>query len=274
MVGFTKVKFGAGVEVLDITAILETRRIVIENIHQTSTNENVKAALEVRFGEVREISLLESEGRITALVTMSSSRAAEDAIGFIKHCVPEGLIEAPSKRLVSYGVPETRLQNGPNPGTTIEVTCHYPSRLAWAHFSHSNLARAVARELNGSKLLGRQLQARYEPPSPQYYRLRSTLHSVAISNLPVNVIDRVLQRRIHGFNQDIQIEPPRYTLWDFETHMPHELRKHGDLISFEVSPVRDGSTKIYAFARFSTVQESLQAVTELQGRKLDCLNGS
>lgn len=272
MVGSTKATFGAGAEVLELTTVDQSRRIVLENLHISSTTEGVKRALELRFGEVIEASLVEGKDHVTALVMLSTTQAAEDAMGFIKLAVPEGLRKAPQKHLLAYSVPEARKHQSSHLSATIEISCHYPSRLAWAHISSAQKAELVANQLHGSKLWGRQLESHYQAPVYSG-RFRPPTHTVSISNLPVNVTQTAIEKRLYG-ESHVMIDPPKYTIQDFERRLPTTLRKHGNLISFEISPVRDGAKKIYAFARFATAKESLATVAQLHGRKLGVLNDS
>ena len=272
MIGPTKATFGAGAEVLELTTVDQSRRIVVENLDKASTLEEINTALKARFGEIVETTLFEGSDNAVALVTMSTTHAAEDAVGFMKLAIPEGLRTARRKALLAYSIPETGSQHTPHLGATIEISCHYPLRLAWAQFSDGQSAQAVTNKLNGSKLWGRQLESRYKPP---IYLGRSSrvTHSVSISNLPVDITNQALAKRL-GRACHLTIDEAKYSIQNFERRIPTLLRRHGELISFEVTPAKDGAKKLYAFARFATMKESLNSISQLHGKTVDVLNNS
>ena len=269
MVGSTRASFGAGAEILELITTDQSRRFVIENIHESSTYDDVTTALARRFPDIKDITLVQSAGSVTVIVTMSGLQAADDAVGFIKLAKPEGLREAPRKRLSVYSIPEIANAQRAHLSTTIEVSSHYPSRIAWAHYSSERKARNMADLTNGSEIKGRQIQCRFQ--QPVYYR-PSSIFSVSISNLPEDISESSLV--FHMKANDVTIKESTYTVRRFQTLVPRLLRQYGNLISFKLSPSKTGANEIFAFARFEMSKSSFDAVTALHAQKADGLGGS
>ena len=57
-------------------------------------------------------------------------------------------------------------------------------------------------------------------------------------------------------------------------NLPTLFRRYGNLVSFEISPMKDNATKVFAFARFSNLVESSTAIEELRNKKVEALNNS
>ena len=241
--------------------------MALENLHLDMTKEKIRTALELRFGEVKDVNVILSDDHVTALVTMSAREAADDALGFMQHAIPEGLRKAPHSRLVAYSVPESGGQQMSHLNATIEISCHYPSQIAWANFRDWRQAQKAAQKLNGRIFGGRQLQAKLNhttvPPGG----------SVSITNIPLKTRAEDLRRFIDG-GCDLKIEPPKYTILDMKRNLPTLFRRYGNLVSFEISPMKDNATKVFAFARFSDLAESSTAVEELRNKKVEALNNS
>ena len=218
VVGPTRVLFGAGASVLQLKFGNQSRCMALENLHLDMTKEKIRTALELRFGEVKDVNVILSDDHVTALVTMSAREAADDALGFMQHAIPEGLRKAPHSRLVAYSVPESGGQQMSHLNATIEISCHYPSQIAWANFRDWRQAQKAAQKLNGRIFGGRQLQAKLNhttvPPGG----------SVSITNIPLKTRAEDLRRFIHGAC-DLKVKPPKYTISDIKRNLP--IRKPG-----------------------------------------------
>ena len=213
--------------------------------------------------------IIDCKGTKTAVITMSSIQAAEQAIGVLKMDFPTGIGAKKSIQASVYSVPEGKEHERAHLCSTIEISCHYPSRLAWAHYSSRAFAVSNAKRVDQTNFDGRKITCSFQEPSNNYRGYRPTIFSVSIANLPENVDEAHLLRRMRA--TDVDLQPLRYTSAFFERFLMSSLPKYGALSSCEISQVRQDATKLFAFARFATATEAHDALEALQPHNLlDC----
>jgi IBR domain, a half RING-finger domain/Zinc finger, C3HC4 type (RING finger) len=79
--------------------------------------------------------------------------------------------------------------------------------------------------------------------------------------LPENVTEQHLFRRTRA--DDVTIQESLYTTAQVKRHLAKLLSTYGTLVSWEMSPARCGANKLYAFAKYTSVQESRKALEAL-----------
>lgn len=84
---------------------------------------------------------------------------------------------------------------------------------------------------------------------------------MTIANLPECVTQQHLQRRTRA--DDVTIQEASYTTAEVRRHLAAVLPKFGTLKNWEMAPILPGAKKLYAFARYSSVQESRSAMKDL-----------
>jgi IBR domain, a half RING-finger domain/IBR domain/RING-type zinc-finger len=276
MMGSTRAMFGAGGEVLELLTGERSRRLAIENLQVVSTKDSVKAVLELHFGTVEDVAIVEGRGFVTALVTMSTVQCADDVLGVMKLAVPTGLEPAHQQRVSAHSIPEARSSQGAHLSATVLVSSPYPSRLASASFRCPSDAHSAAEKVNGMIVGGRPVKCVSQPPT---YGKGGIIYSLALSNLPEEIPRWQLKRMLNlspcaADDKRLVVQPLLYSLKDFQQGISQLFRNHGHLVSFEISPCKPNSNKVYAFARFETTQESVEAVAKFHGKKQALLCGA
>jgi len=146
------------------------------------------------------------------------SRGCRWRSGFHATCDTRRFAESVATGLVVYSVPESGGKQMSHLNTTIEISCHYPSQIAWANFRDWRQAQKAAQKLNGQIFGCRQPQAKLDhttvPPGG----------SVSITNIPLKTRPEDLRRFIHGAC-DLKVKPPKYTISDIKRNLP--IRKPG-----------------------------------------------
>ena len=259
LVGATRAVYGDGAQIEDLFTGEQSQRFVIENLSQKCNTEIVRSAIEQNFGSVMDLKIIEGMERCTAIITMSTIQEAEQAIGVLKVDIPQ--VIKGRRRLSVYGIPEAFESQKAQLSSTIEICCHYPSRLAWTHYGSEWDARLNAKRLNETLFDGRTLICRFQEPVYSYRGHRHASFNVTIANLPENVREQHLLRRTKA--NDVTINDLLFTTTQVKRHLAEVLPLYGALVSWEMSPVRPGANKLYAFARYSSVQESRNALDSL-----------
>lgn len=266
LIGATRAIYGAGAQLEELFTGEQSRRFVIENLKANCNTEVVKKAVQETFGPVNDIKVIQGADASTAIVTMSTIQEAEQAVGVLKLDIPEAIRGV--RPLSVYGIPETTETQKAHLSSTIEISCHYPSRLAWAHYRDERTARAHAARVNATLFGGREITATLQEAKYTYTyhhgpHLRPKNFTVNIANLPENVTEEHLVRRLRA--NDVSIQRPQYTTERVKRYLTELLPTFGTLLSWEMAPILPGTKKLYAFARYSSVQESRMAMKALTG---------
>ena len=265
--GATKAVFIDGAQVSEILTAQRSRVIAIENFFQHSTEELIKREIETHIGSVPGFRLIPHDGKTTAIVTMPKPEDAEQAVNILKANLRRGLRvnivpEAAEQLLCS----------------TIEISCHYPSRLGWAQYSTKHSAETNMRRMNERSIDGRKVKCALQDSSlhcgsrlyssPSVFRT----YSVSISNLSENINER----RLIGFTRtdNVTLQPSIYSSASFKSFLDTTLPEYGNLTSLTVSPTTPAANKLFAFARFSNPQETSAAIAGLTSKKHPALGDS
>ena len=264
LVGATRAVYGDGAQIEHLFTGEQSRRFVIENLGRTCTSDVLRNTLEMLFSSVIDLKVIEGIEMRTAIITMSSCHEAEQAIAVLKVEMPAAIKGIRGSSV--YGIPEALESQKAKLSSIIEICCHYPSRLAWAHYKTEHEARSNARRLNETPFDGRKLTCHFQEPTYTFRRYRPTTnYSVTIANLPENVTTQDLLRRTRA--NDISLNDPLYTTAEFKSFLAEILPSYGTLLSLETSPTRPVATKLYAFAKYASVQESRKAIDALSTGK-------
>src|SRR5579859_4358876 len=171
LIGATRAIYGDGAQLEELFTGEQSRRFVIENLKAKSNVDVLKKAIEGAFGSVNDIKIIDGAETCTALITMSTIQEAEQAVAVLQIDTPKAI--RGSRQLSVHGIPEATETQKAHLSSTIEISWHYPSRLAWAHYHDERAARANATRVNATTLDGREIAAIMQEPKFTYHRGRS-----------------------------------------------------------------------------------------------------
>lgn len=185
LVGATRAIYGDGAQLEELFTGEQSRRFMIENLKPNSDIDVVKKVIQNNFGTVNDIKIIEGSKTCTAIITMSTIQEAEQAVGVLQIDIPEAIKW--KRHLSVYGIPEATETQKAHLSSTIEISCHYPSRLAWAHYRDERAARQQATRVNDTLFDGRVITAVMQEAKPTYHHRRfitPTNFTVVLTNLP------------------------------------------------------------------------------------------
>jgi len=127
LVGNTRAVYGDGAQIEDLFTGEQSRRFIIENLIGSCSVEVVKKTIQEKFGSVADIKIIGAVETNTAIITMSTIQEAEKAVGVLQTEIPKAF--KGRRHLSVHGIPEATETQKVHLSSTIEISCHYPSRL-------------------------------------------------------------------------------------------------------------------------------------------------
>lgn len=153
------------------------------------------------------------------------------------------------------------------------VVCSWykPSKIAWLQYGDATEARAAASYLNGRILLGRKLECHFQHPVPTgSFRSKNIIYSVQVGNLDPETLPHHLlsEERSRRSRMEPKVVMGKLSYEASEAAaarcVEDALRRSGPLENFKLCG--SSSTKIKAYATFSSAQDARRAVKDLSGK--------
>lgn len=244
-----KVTFGSGATIYGVETAFESRNIVLSMVSENFTVNDVRALFQTSTREVSEVTFdVESDSRV-ARVTLSKAISTSDLEKLLAENVTNQKI---SGRFLNHASIQASLRS-----TKVKISWYKPTRIAWAHYRGSNLARKQAKRLDGYKFDKIPLKvAAQEPFSPN-----ASSYSVEIKGLPIRVRSEDLIKLFQAYS--VTLGAHSYNAPTVLEEIKERVHDCGDYETFEILPRKEHGRKLTAFVQFKHPDGAAKAVSRL-----------
>jgi len=270
----TKVVFGAGCEIKQVTTALESCRVLISNLPAGTTREALEDFL-THAGFNREtfyvLILRVSVGRGTqeASVMFNDARHAKTVVEILdKNEYFDEVLKLELAPAVKHGQMDNWTYNR---SSYLEITFNAPSMQVQAIYPTVQDAIEKARALNGGACGGRTVRVTPAKPPQEHQTWTYIRNSIIISNVALNTPDS----EIHRFANPFAIKAfghKRFRVDVALQRLEDHMRTVGDLIPGDFDAVEDPRKgTIFVSGRFDTWEQADRVWQSLQETELEFL---
>lgn len=271
----TKVVFGAGCEINQVTTALESFRVLISNLPGPTTKEALEDFL-TRAGFNREVLY------ILVLRTSADRETQEASVVFYDAEHAKAVVEALNKKKYSGKVLKFELAPTVaagqmdywtyNRSSYLEITFNAPSKKVQAIYPTVEDAVAKVRALNGRECSGRTVRVTLaRPPKPHEAPCTYIKNSIIISNVAIDTPDSEILRFAEPFSMKM-FDHRRLKVVTALQELKDHMRTVGRLKPSDFSVVQDFQKgTIFVQGRFNTWEQADRVWQSLQESPLDFL---
>jgi len=271
----TKVVFGAGCEIKQVTTALESFRVLISNLPERTTKEALEDYL-TRGGFNRE------DLHIPVLRVSADRETQEASVVFYDAEHAKAVVEALDKKkhfgkvlkfelapIVTAGQMDYWTYNR---SSYLEITFNAPSKKVQAIYPTVEDAIAKARALNGRECSGRTVRvAVTRPPKPHEAPCTYIKNSIVISNVAIDTSESDILRFAEPFSMKM-FDHRRLEVVTALQRLKDHMRTVGRLKPSGFSVVQDFQKgTIFVRGRFDTWEQADKVWQSLQESQLDFL---
>jgi hypothetical protein len=249
----SKVKFGDGFEVLEITTGFESRWILIKNLPPSMTKDTITGILEP-FGQLKNLRYNEQASTVVK-AEFSTFSEAERAASHLNGAQVFG-----KTLTASLAVNNTGAATGIVQDATVVLTWDAPSRVGYAGFEDLSDAESAIAAADVS-LRGSFVSAALHKGLPAL-----GLYTIRIQGLPPDATPQDIQKLCKCRTEDIMMERPNYTsLAGIVRGIRTFLEELGQL-TFEMVPPSRKEQLFRAWATFPSPQLATDAAQYMNSR--------